>query len=86
MTETEAVTETEAMAKTEALLVKQPYTRAANDPRLTPKPLVDITINTTSLNSFIGLPLDTTLAADITHTPKALERALNDPRNTAKAS
>ncbi|MFT7491608.1 MAG: ribonuclease E [Pseudohongiellaceae bacterium] len=77
--------EIEVAAKTEASLVKQPYTRAANDPRLTPKPLVDITINTTSVNSFTGLPLDTKLAADITHTPKALERALNDPRNIVKA-
>jgi ribonuclease E len=72
--------------KEDVAVVKQPYTRASNDPRLTPKPIIDITINTKSLNSFVGLPLDTKQAADITHSPKALERALNDPRSTAKAS
>jgi ribonuclease E len=75
-----------AVTKEDVAVVKQPYTRASNDPRLTPKPIIDITINTKSLNSFVGLPLDTKQAADITHSPKALERALNDPRSTAKAS
>jgi ribonuclease E len=77
---------TATVTKEDVALVKQPYTRAINDPRLTPKPVMDITINTRSLNSFVGLPLNTKQAADITHSPKALERALNDPRNTAKAS
>ena len=77
---------TAAVIKEDAAVVKQPYTRASNDPRLTPKPIIDITINTKSLNSFVGLPLDTKQEADITHSPKALERALNDPRSKAKAS
>lgn len=81
---TEAVTE--APTKEDVAPASQPYTRASNDPRLTPKPIIDVTISTTSLNSFAGLPLDTKQAANITHSPKALERALNDPRNTAKVS
>lgn len=83
-TNTEAVTA--AVIKEDIAPVKQPYTRASNDPRLTPKPVMDISITTTPLNSFVGLALDTSQAANITHSPKALERALNDPRNTAKAS
>lgn len=75
-----------AVTKNDVAPVKQPYTRASNDPRITPKPVTDITINTKLLNSFVGLPLDTKQAANITHSPKALDRALNDPRNTAKAS
>jgi ribonuclease E len=83
--EIEAITAVATKANV-AAAVKQPYTRASNDPRLTPKPITDITITTTALNSFAGLALDTRQAANITHSPKALERASNDPRNTAKAS
>jgi ribonuclease E len=64
---------------------RQPYSRATNDPRVAPKPVVEITIKTTPLDSFVGLPLDTTQAADITHSPKTRARALNDPRNSSKA-
>jgi ribonuclease E len=87
-TKTDAVMSepTAPLAKTGKIAsARQPFTRASNDPRLMPKPIVDTTISTKSLNSFVGLPLDTKLTADIAHSPRSLERAINDPRNSAKA-
>ncbi len=66
--------------------IKTTYSRASNDPRILAKPVTNIAISTIALDSFSGLPLDTTQAANISHEPKALERAFNDPRNTSKAS
>lgn len=61
------------------------YARASNDPRVLAKPVTNLAISTTALKSFSGLPLDTAQAANISHEPKALERAFNDPRHTNKA-
>ncbi len=76
----EVISETQTINDT----MEVTYTRASNDPRLLPKPVTNIAISTTALDSFSGLPLDTTQAANISHEPKALERAFNDPRNTSK--
>jgi ribonuclease E len=57
------------------------FDRAKNDPRLQPKPINTVEIETKTLNNFSGLPLDTSQAAMISHSPRALTRPLNDPRN-----
>lgn len=55
------------------------YSRALNDPRINPKP-VDIDIATVNIDIAHGLPLDTEKPAEIARSPRALERAANDPR------
>jgi ribonuclease E len=55
--------------------------RAVNDPRLQPKPVKEIQIQTKTLNNFSGLPLNTSETAAILHQPRALQRPHNDPRN-----
>ncbi|MDA9003900.1 Rne/Rng family ribonuclease [bacterium] len=59
------------------------YSRANNDPRLSPKPVESINIVTETLSVFVGLPLDTAQPASIKHQPRALARAKNDPRQKA---
>jgi len=56
------------------------YTRPSNDPRINPRPLDGVLINTVALGSFTGKPLDTQQTANISHEPKALSRPHNDPR------
>lgn len=56
------------------------YSRPSNDPRINPRPLDGIIINTASLASFTGQPLDTQQTAAISHEPRALNRPHNDPR------
>jgi len=63
-------------AKTES------YSRPSNDPRKNPRPLDGIVINTTSLSSFTGQPLDTQQQAAINHEPRAITRPKNDPRSS----
>lgn len=72
---------TVASEKPEAKPVKVDYSRANNDPRLNPKTLTAVTVETQTLNNFTGSPLDTKQAASISHVPKALSRPHNDPRN-----
>lgn len=64
--------------------VKQPYVRAGNDPRVNAKPVGDIAIETQTLNSFLGQPLDTSTQAAIDHQPRELPRPANDPRVAAQ--
>ncbi|WP_231757447.1 ribonuclease E [Microbulbifer elongatus] len=54
--------------------------RASNDPRLNPKPLVDLQIETKRPEVGELRPLDTAQPADIQHSPRALSRPANDPR------
>ncbi len=75
-TEVKAVTEKVVEIKT-----NKPYLRANNDPRLSPKPVTEVTVETKELGNFKGLPLDTKQAANILHSPKDLQRPHNDPRN-----
>lgn len=56
------------------------FTRAANDPRLKPKPVRAVSIETSQLHNFSGLPLDTKLEAAVRHKPRNLKRPPNDPR------
>lgn len=69
-----AAEDTQAQKKPEA------YVRPQNDPRINPKPLDGIIINTVALSSFSGQPLNTQQAADIKHEPRELSRPHNDPR------
>jgi ribonuclease E len=57
------------------------YTRAGNDPRISPKPVQLDTIASLSVNFDLSAPLDTTQAAQILRTPRNLPRPANDPRN-----
>lgn len=87
-----AATETEAEEKVEQLTIDLAtpeedsatainYSRANNDPRVNPKVLSLVAVETQTLSSFSGLPLDTKQTAAIEHAPKALNRPHNDPRN-----
>ncbi|WP_406827781.1 ribonuclease E [Microbulbifer sp. ARAS458-1] len=55
-------------------------TRASNDPRINPKPLVDLQIETKRPEVGELRPLDTAQPADIQHSPRTLSRPANDPR------
>jgi ribonuclease E len=57
------------------------YSRANNDPRINAKTAGIVAVETQTLGSFKGSPLDTKKMAAIDHTPKALSRPNNDPRN-----
>lgn len=70
--------------KVDAEVAKPVYTRAANDPRSTPKPVGDISIVAVSSNIALCAALDTALTANIERNPRALERPQNDPRNTSQ--
>ncbi|ODS23354.1 ribonuclease E [Candidatus Endobugula sertula] len=62
--------------------IKEPlvYKRAQNDPRSQAKPIEDLTIKSSSLDTFTGKPLNTALPANIPHAPRQLPRPTNDPR------
>ena len=60
------------------------YSRASNDPRSNPKPVVT-QVESPVLEAAIGSPLDTAQKANIQHSPRPLSRASNDPRGTASA-
>ena len=61
--------------------------RASNDPRLNPKPLADIAIETKKVEIPASQALDTSTPATIEHKPRAITRPANDPRaRTAQSS
>nr|WP_029249735.1 ribonuclease E [Microbulbifer agarilyticus] len=73
-----SVAEAEApVARTEA---GGKSTRASNDPRVNPKPLVGLEVVTKQLEVGELRPLDTAQPANIDHSPRALARPANDPR------
>ncbi|MGS2716596.1 ribonuclease E [Eionea flava] len=72
-------------SENEPATIKQPYVRAANDPRVNAKPVTNTTIETQALNSFTGQPLDTSTKAALDHQPRQLARAANDPRVSTQA-
>lgn len=72
--------ESKAKKAVEPEIADLPLKRASNDPRISPKPVMEITIDTKRLGNFQGQPLDTNQTAAINHDPKALERPQNDPR------
>ncbi|WP_226646552.1 ribonuclease E [Microbulbifer variabilis] len=54
--------------------------RAGNDPRINPKPLLELAIVTEHREIGSQQPLDTAQPAAIEHSPRALSRPANDPR------
>lgn len=56
------------------------YERAHNDPRIQPKPVGTLVIQTQTMMIFTGEPLNTALPASIKHAPRQLPRPHNDPR------
>ncbi len=61
------------------------YVRAANDPRVQAKPVINIAIESKQLTCFTGQALNTALPANITHSPRQLPRPENDPRSKKEA-
>lgn len=55
-------------------------TRAANDPRSNPKPILVTRVENVAVSIQMSNPLDTTLPASIERNPRALDRPANDPR------
>lgn len=56
------------------------YSRASNDPRSNPKPVVDTQIDDIVMKISLTSPLDTALPARIERNPRPLRRPANDPR------
>ncbi|MFA0811459.1 Rne/Rng family ribonuclease [Microbulbifer epialgicus] len=54
--------------------------RASNDPRINPKPLLELAIVTERRQLGSQQPLDTAQPAAISHSPRSLSRPANDPR------
>ncbi len=57
------------------------HSRPANDPRINPKPIVNLEISSKSVEIQLSNPLDTSKAANIAHNPRPLARPANDPRH-----
>ncbi|MBU3070484.1 ribonuclease E [Aestuariicella sp. G3-2] len=57
------------------------YSRASNDPRLNPRPVVNLEIGSKTVHVSLSAPLDTSKAAEIAHNPRPLARPANDPRH-----
>lgn len=60
--------------------------RAANDPRLAPKPQTEFAISTEKLERAPAQALDTRQAPVVEHQPRPLHRPANDPRLKRKAA
>lgn len=56
------------------------FTRAANDPRVNPKPVRQIRILTETRDTPLPRMLDTSQPARVAHNPRDLSRPANDPR------
>ncbi len=56
------------------------YSRAENDPRVRPKPVETITIESLQSGVSMSEPLNTANPAQIVHSPRDLPRPANDPR------
>jgi len=92
----EEASDAEAEAETSEAATPAPQTaqaeksgtpaRASNDPRINPKPLVDLQIVTARPEIGELRPLDTAQPAQIEHNPRPLQRPANDPRTKRSAS
>lgn len=60
--------------------------RAANDPRVNPRPLSAVAVATSRPEMSHDRPLDTAQPADIQHQPRELSRPANDPRQARKVA
>ncbi|WNO07650.1 ribonuclease E [Teredinibacter sp. KSP-S5-2] len=69
-------------------VAKEPktYTRAANDPRLAPKPVSTTLVTSIEYPISMTRPLDTSKPAEITRSPRPFTRAANDPRTRAQTA
>lgn len=86
ITPAEEVTQTAESTNTETATAETPkkavtYSRASNDPRLNPRPVVNLEIGSKTVNVSLSAPLDTSKAAEIAHNPRPLARPANDPRH-----
>jgi len=83
-------TEAQATADAETETSVQPknkeVTRASNDPRYKPKPVVDVKVTSVTREINAGRPLDTTQPATIERTPRDLKRPDNDPRRARRTN
>ena len=71
----------ETQANTDDATMPAPnYQRAGNDPRLHPRPIGSVTIETQKLKNFQGQPLNTQEIAAVLYDPRPLHRPDNDPR------
>lgn len=61
------------------------YTRATNDPRVSPRPVQQVRILTETRSRPLPRALDTSQPARVAHNPRPLARPVNDPR-VAKSS
>ena len=78
--------ESEVEAKAKAPKQSANFSRAGNDPRLNPKPISAISIESVQANIVMSAPLDTSTAANIAHNPRPLTRPANDPRHQRSES
>jgi ribonuclease E len=60
--------------------------RASNDPRVNPKPVTNVAINTVNTTPSSASPLDTAQPANIVRSPRPLQRPANDPRVSRQAT
>ncbi len=60
--------------------------RASNDPRVNPKPVTNVAINTVNTEPSSASPLDTAQPANIVRSPRPLQRPANDPRVSRQAT
>ncbi len=83
--ETKTITEPKTENTASPLAQEKPrvYTRPTNDPRATPKPVMNTLVTSVELKTEFGQPLDTSQPAEVKQTPRALNRPANDPRNKA---
>ncbi|GAB2520046.1 ribonuclease E [Microbulbifer agarilyticus] len=79
-TVTEVPVQEESVQEAPSATTRGKATRASNDPRVNPKPLVDLQVVTKQLEVGELRPLDTAQPANIDHSPRALQRPANDPR------
>ena len=66
----------------EPAVINEPksYVRPVNDPRVSPKPIVNLKIETIAAQLNLSAPLDTKVPAQIERAPRKLSRPANDPR------
>lgn len=75
--------ETESKAPKAKEAGPRTFKRPVNDPRATPKPVVNALITNIEVKSEFSRPLDTTQPVAVSQSPRALRRPTNDPRNKA---
>lgn len=70
----------------ETIAETKTYTRAANDPRLAPKPVSTTLVTSIEYPISMSRPLDTSKPAEIIRNPRPFTRAANDPRTRTQTA